>query len=98
MIVTFSTDAYADTILFGDVALAMLKMMGHGETVPSAIPAADVPEVLNRLKAAIDAKKALPTAEGKNADGAGVSLAHRALPLTDLLAAAAKAKVGIMWK
>ncbi len=96
MLVTFTTDAYADTIMFGDVALAMLKMMGHSENVPGAILAADVPEVLNRLKAAIDAKKALSTA--KSMDGSGVSLAHRALPLIDLLTAAAKAEVDVMWK
>ncbi|OAI13912.1 hypothetical protein A1359_11650 [Methylomonas lenta] len=96
MLVTFTTDAYADTIMFGDVALAMLKMMGHSETVPGAILAADIPEVLNRLKAAIDAKKDLPTA--KVMDESGVSLAHRALPLIDLLTAAAKAEVDVMWK
>lgn len=95
VIVTFTTDVYADTIMFGDVALAMLKMMGHSETVPGAILAADVPEVLNRLKAAVDAKKALPT---KGMDESGVSLAHRAMPLIDLLTAAAKAEVDVMWK
>lgn len=96
MLVTFTTDAYADTIMFGDVALELLKMMGHSATVPGAILAANVPEVLNRLKAAIDTQKAFPTA--KSMDGAGVSLAHRALPLIDLLTAAAKAEVDVMWK
>ena len=43
MLVTFTTDAYADITMFGDVALAMLKMMGHSTTVPGAILAADVP-------------------------------------------------------
>lgn len=94
MLVTFSTDAYADTIMFGDVALAMLKMMGHSATVPGAILAADVPEALRRLKTAIDVKKALPA---KGVDWSGVSLAHRAMPLIDLLAAAAKAEVEVMW-
>jgi len=42
MLVTFTTDAYADITMFGDVALAMLKMMGHSATVPSAILEADV--------------------------------------------------------
>jgi hypothetical protein len=43
MLVTFTTDAYADITMFGDVALAMLKMMGHSATVPGAILAEDVP-------------------------------------------------------
>ena len=37
MLVTFTTKAYADITMFGDVALAMLKMMGHSATVPGAI-------------------------------------------------------------
>jgi len=32
--------------MFGDVALAMLKMMGHTATVPGAILAEDVPAAL----------------------------------------------------
>ena len=49
MLVTFTTDAYADITMFGDVALATLKMMGHSATVPGAILAADVPAALSRL-------------------------------------------------
>lgn len=30
MLVTFTTKVHADIPMFGDVALAMLKMMGHG--------------------------------------------------------------------
>jgi hypothetical protein len=99
MLVTFTTDAYADITMFGDVALAMLKMMGHSATVPGAILAEDVPAALARLKAAIEAEKALPPpVEDKDADEPVVSMAHRALPLIDLLAAAAKAESNVMWK
>jgi len=98
MLVTFTTDAYADITLFGDVALAMLKMMGHSATVPGAILAEDVPAALSRLRAAIDAEKASPPVEDKGADEPVVSLAHRALPLIELLAAAAKAESDVMWK
>ena len=99
MLVTFTTDAYADITMFGNVALAMLKMMGHSATVPGAILAEDVPAALSRLKAAIDAEKALPPpVEDKDADEPVVSMAHRALPLINLLAAAAKAESNVMWK
>lgn len=98
MLVTFTTKAHADITMFGDVALAMLKMMGHSATVPGAILAADVPAALSRLKAAIDAAKAPPPVEDKDADEPAVSLAHRALPLIELLAAAAKAESNVMWK
>ena len=98
MLVTFTTDAYADITMFGDVALALLKMMGHSATVPGAILAADVPEALSRLTAAIDAEKSSAPVENKNADEPVVSMAHRALPLINLLAAAAKAESNVMWK
>ncbi|MDP2759678.1 MAG: DUF1840 domain-containing protein [Sideroxyarcus sp.] len=98
MLVTFTTDAYADITMFGDVALAMLKMMGHSATVPGAILAADVPVALRRLTAAIDAKESpLPVAD-ENTDESVVSMAHRGLPLINLLAAAAKADSNVMWK
>jgi hypothetical protein len=98
MLVTFTTNAYADITMFGDVALAMIKMMGHSATVPGAILAADVPAALSRLTTAIDAVKAVPPVEGKETDERVVSMAHRALPLIGLLAAAAKAESNVMWK
>ncbi|MHB1215167.1 MAG: DUF1840 domain-containing protein [Thiobacillus sp.] len=98
MLVTFTTDAYADITLFGDVALALLKMMGHSATVPGAILAADVPAALSRLTAAIDAEKSTPPIEDKDTDEPAVSMAHRALPLMALLAAAARAESNVMWK
>lgn len=96
MLVTFTTDAYADITMFGHVALAMLKMMGHSTTVPGAILAADVPAALSRLTAAIDATA--PPAENNDADKQVVSMAHRALPIIGLLAAAAKSESNVMWK
>jgi len=98
MLVTFTTEAYADITMFGDVALAMLKMMGHSGTVPGAITAEDVPVALRRLIVAIDAEKVTPSVEDKDEDDPPVSLAHRALPLIDLLTAAAKAECYVMWK
>jgi len=50
MLVTFTTKAHADITLFGDIGLAMLKMMGHSATVPGAIPADAVPAALTRLR------------------------------------------------
>ena len=98
MLVTFTTKAYADITMFGDVALAMLRKMGHSATVPGAILAADVPEALSRLTAAIDAEKSSPLLADKNADEPVVSMAHRALPLINLLTAAAKTESNVMWK
>jgi hypothetical protein len=96
MLVTFTTDAYADITMFGDVAISMLKMMGHSGTVPSAILAADIPAALSRLHAAINADKKATTADSEDDDT--VSMANRALPLVALLTAAAKANKDVIWK
>ncbi|MGB9094794.1 MAG: DUF1840 domain-containing protein [Gallionella sp.] len=104
MLVTFTCKAYADITMFGDVALSMLKMMGHSETVPGALLAEDVPAALDRLKRAIETVKATPTrseskkADDNDSDELPVSLAHRALPLIELLTAAAQQKADVMWK
>ena len=104
MLVTFTTDAYADITMFGDVAVALLKMMGHSGTVPSAILAADVPAALSRLTAGIEAEKAAPSVddndndENEDEDEPRVSLSTRALPLINLLTAAAQADCDVMWK
>ena len=98
MLVTFTTDAYADITMFGDVALALLKMMGHSGTVPSAILAADVPAALSRLTAGIEAAKAVPSVDDEDEDEPQVSLSNRALPLINLLTSAAQAGSDVMWK
>ncbi len=104
MLVTFTCKAYADITMFGEVALGMLRMMGHSETVPGAILAEDVPAALDRLKRAIDAARAMPDrgasgqARDEDPDEPPVSLAHRALPLIELLTAAAREKCDVMWR
>jgi len=98
LLVTFTTDAYADITMFGDVALTLLKMMGHSATVPGAILAADVPAALSRLTIAIDAEKTSLPVQDKDTNESVVSMANRGLPLINLLTAAVKADCNVMWK
>jgi len=98
LLVTFTTDAYADITMFGDVALKMLKMMGHSATVPGAILAEDIPAALDQLTIAINAEKISPQIQGEDGDEQVVSMAHRGLPLINLLSAAIKANCNVMWK
>lgn len=97
MLVTFTTDAYSSITMFGDVGLSMLERMGHSATVPGAILAADVPEALSKLTAAVDADKAQPLVTDNNTEEKKVSVTHRALPLIELLTAAVKEKSDVMW-
>ena len=100
MLVTFTTPAYANITMFGDVALQMLKLMGKSTTVPGALLAEDIPAALQKLEAAVEAdrQKQQPGQPAVDEDGeVPVSLSHRALPLIELLKAAAKANSNVMW-
>ena len=100
MLITFHTQAYADITMFGDVALTLLRLMGHSGTVPGAILAEDVPEALAQLKAGAAAHPDAPApgpGEGKDDEEPPVSLSRRALPLIELLEAAARDRCNVMW-
>ncbi|PKH01547.1 DUF1840 domain-containing protein [Psychromonas sp. MB-3u-54] len=100
MLITFSCPAYADVTMFGDVAVKLLKIMGHSGTVPGAIGAEDVQAALVRLEAAIkqstEPKASIKQLEDED-DEPAISLSHRALPLIELLRAAVRDKCNVMW-
>lgn len=103
MVVTFRSKVSADVVMFGDVAIRLIKLMGHSGVVPSAILAGDVGAALCQLKQAVEADKAEAAGnhssqtEEDDSDPSAVSLANRALPLMELLTAAAAAKCNVMW-
>ncbi|KAA6182030.1 DUF1840 domain-containing protein [Thiohalocapsa marina] len=102
MLITFTTPVHADITMFGDVAKALIHMMGHSGSVPGAILAEDVPRALEKLKAAVARNPESPLNPARDAEdddtrGQSVSLAHRALPLIDLLEAAAREEKNVMW-
>ncbi|OOI08603.1 DUF1840 domain-containing protein [Vibrio sp. SALL6] len=103
MLITFRCRSYANVTMFGDIALEMIKMMGHSGTVPGSISAQDVPDVLSKLTSALSAKNAaeenLPTdvdVEEEQVEPA-VSLGRRAFPLIELLKSAIKEECEVMW-
>jgi hypothetical protein len=84
--------------MFGDIAVQLLKMMGHSGTVPSALLAPDFPQARVRLEAALAASPAANAEAGEDEDGQPkVSLRQRAHPLLDLLERAAKADCDVLW-
>ena len=109
MLVTFRTKAHANITMFGDVAIALLKLAGMSGTVPTAILARDIPNVLAKLESGLAERRALPetsevdTSGGdRNASsddpdaGPAVPLGHRAFPLIELLRAANAAGTDVM--
>jgi hypothetical protein len=100
MLVTFRTKRYANITMFGDVAKQLLELMGHSGTIPSAIKAEDVPAALARLEAGIERSRAADAPEigQDDYDSPGkVTISQRALPLIELLRAAAAHKADVMW-
>jgi len=98
MLVTFRTKAYADITMFGDVAVQLLKMMGHSGTVPGALMPEDIPAALENLREALQRQPtSAPSQTNTDDDDPPVTLSHRAMPLVELLEAAAKADTQVMW-
>jgi len=104
MLVTFHSKAWSSITLFGDVAVALLKMTGHSGTVPSALLAADIPAALARLQQALATAPQEENQPGVEPDAADadapppVGLRLRAHPLIELLSAAAQQKADVMWE
>ena len=102
MLVTFRTKAYSNITMFGDVAIRLLKLMGHSGTVPSAILPEDIPAALERLRTTIAAAEGTSSDEGRSEDDelgeAPVSLKNRASPLIQLLEAAVRENAPVRWE
>ena len=85
---------------FGDVAVTLLKMMGHSGTVPGAILAQDIPPALDKLKAAVAAASdpgvAQQSGNGEEKEPP-VSIRQRAFPLIELLERAARDGCDVLW-
>lgn len=91
--------------MFGDVAVTLLKMMGHSGAVPGALPAAGIPAAIARLQQALVADGA----HEQNKPGLGsaatvpdaapipVGLSLRTYPLIQLLFVAAMQDCDVMW-
>jgi len=100
MLVRFDSEVGSVT-MFGDMAITLLKMMGHSGTVPSALLADDIPAALQKLKSALAMKSdadAVPPDDKQDDKAPRVSLRQRAFPLVELMERAAARGVDITWK
>ena len=103
MLITFNTDAYESITYFDDVAKQLITLMGHSGTIPGAIMAPEVSNALHNLQKAITQEAHNSNNDNKHSKEYDdpepkVSLAHRALPLINLLEAAKKKNCNVMWK
>lgn len=98
MLVRFRSDA-GDMIMFGEVAVTLLKMMGQSGGVPGAILAADIPPALARLQRAVAANQSeSPPSQPRHDGEPPVSLRQRAFPLVELLTRASRKHADVIWE
>lgn len=101
--IRFTSPAGASVSMFDKDAKALIKMMGHSGTIPSAIRAEDLPAALARLEAALhheaaktaDSESKPSTPEGEEP---AVSVNVRAYPLLELMKAAIAKQKNLMWE
>lgn len=89
--------------MFGDVAIRLLKLMGHSGAVPSAILPDDIPAALERLRAGLATAENAGSEEDSSVDDderdePAVDLRTRAFPLIELLEAAAREQTPVSWE
>ncbi len=105
MIVRFHT-GFGQLTMHGDVAVALLKGMGHTGGVPGAILAADLPEALASLERTLEtaggqpASPPAPAVAGDDDEQERepvIALRTRAVPLLELMRTAIKRGSDLMW-
>ena len=104
MLITFRSKAWSSIIMNRDIAVTLLKIMGHSGTVPSALLAADIPEALARLERGLDVADPSKSVGRTPADSDDqdepppVGLRLRAYPLIQMLKAAAGKNTDVTWE
>lgn len=95
MIVRFDSKV-GQLLMNGEVAVTLLRHMGHTGTVPSALLAADVPAALARLESAVAGLPPAEPVDDRRPEQA-VNLRQRAFPLVELLGRAARKGCDVTW-
>jgi hypothetical protein len=102
MLVKFHSPAHADILMFGEVAVTLLRLMGNSGKIPGALMPEDIPEALANLQAAVAANPERPlnpqAEDPRNPEQPSVSLSRRALPLIGLLETALAREAHVIWE
>lgn len=108
MLITFTSKAYPDVVMFGDIATVLLRAMGQSDEPPGILRGADIRLAAERLRAWLELRPQAPPfvedtdriqseeqlREARNR----VSLRTRAQPLLELLDASYKKEADVIWR
>lgn len=104
MPITFKSKHSPDILMLENVARELIRMMGHSGTLPGSWAPEDLPEALAKLESALAGGAAKPLDADRRRDddddndrGRGVSAAHRALPLIEMLRRAQRDGDYVTW-
>ena len=107
MLIVFKSKAAGDVMMFGDVAYALMEVMGKSPAPQGIVTVEQLPDAIARLKAAVardkaehpavdhDERRFEKTPEGGTREV--VSLARRAVPLIELLEYSLKEGEPVVW-
>ncbi len=101
MPITFKSKHSPNILMLDTVARDLIRKMGHSGSVPGSLGADDIAAALEKLKHALARANAAaggdPGGEDEREDGPAVSLAHRALPLVEMLEKALAEGDYVIW-
>ena len=99
MLVRFTSSA-GDMTMFGEIAVALLKLMGQSGALPGALLARDIPAALEQLKRGVAANPTAPATEAADDDEGKprISIRQRAWPLIELLGRCVKEDCDLIWE
>jgi len=105
MLIVFKAEGAADVMMFGDVAKALMAVMGKEATDRGVITVEQLPGAIERLRKAVARDKTEPQvlepergpARENEEEQVHVRLTQRALPLIDLLEHARREEVPVLW-
>jgi hypothetical protein len=108
MLITFTTKAHPDVVMFGDIAGILLKAMGENEQPPGILRGDNIKLAADKLRSHLQmlpAETISPSEDKGNKQEEEikeqlnyVGLKKRALPLLDLMDAAYRKNHEVIWR
>ena len=99
--ITFCSEVGPDIMMFDAIAQRMMELMGKENAARGVVTVEQMPEIIARLRAALERDRAEPRGDDRADDDEdatpAVGLAQRIVPLIELLEISLVRKVPVLW-